>query len=497
MAYLMTDAAAGGQAALQLQQTMAAAPDVQQAQANKMQEAQVKLQQDQENVSKTRLANIVSETGIKSESKKQDIVAKWMKDPANANKSAGDMASGLSAAFMGAGLVEDGEKLSTVAANAEYKQALVKSKEAAQQMQVVGSAYSTIADASPEQFKTLLGQMSKEQKEAITKSIPKFFEETDPKLQKSQLEHLMMTSSQQIMQQKLINDAQIHSDRNATLIKTAEIRMNAVLAGKAMGNSGSKEDMAALKSYDTAERIIDSRYKSQVTKAEANLAALEEQVAVSKAKSWYGTPDKTIVAKLDAASKAVKDLDDKILADKIKSAKMLPPSRERTTILSLLSGVESPPEEEAPADKPDADKAKPGAAPSPTAGAPTAGGKLTPAATGGSLDQQAMAWAKANPTDPRSKAILEKAQSKAAPSAPAAVATPTPISSAPTVESELKELDKTMPDKAAAFKGTMTEYLKDPANAEYEKKRKKAIEEIEKKYLDPKSAAARKSVYGR
>ena len=492
MAFLMTDVAAGSTAALQLQQNMAAAPDVQQAQANKMQEQQLKLQQEQENVSKTRLANIVSETGIKSESKKQDIVANWMKDPANANKSAGDMASGLSAAFMGAGLVEDGEKLSTAAANAEYKQALVKSKEAAQQMQVVGSAYSTIADASPEQFKTLLGQMSEEQKQAITKSIPKFFEENDPKLQKSQLEHLMMTSSQQIMQQKLINDAQIHSDRNATMIKTAEIRMNAVLAGKAMGNSGSKEDMAALKSYDTAERIIDSRYKPQVTKAEANLAALEEQVAVSKAKSWYGTPDKTIVAKLDAASKAVKDLDDKILADKIKSARMLPPSRERTTILSLLSGVESPPEEEAPADKPDADKAKPGAAPS-----PTAGGKPTPAATGGSIDQQAMAWAKANPTDPRSKAILEKAQSKAAPSVSAAVATPTPTSSAPTVESELKELDKTMPDKAAAFKGTMTEYLKDPANAEYEKKRKKAIEEIEKKYLDPRSASARKSVYGR
>jgi hypothetical protein len=492
MAYLMTDVAAGGQAALQLQQTMAAAPNVQQVEANKMQEAQVKLQQDQENLSKTKLANIVSETGIKSESKKQDIVANWMKDPANANKSAGDMASGLSAAFMGAGLVEDGEKLSTAAANAEYKQALVKSKEAAQQMQVVGSAYSTIADASPEEFKTLLGQMSKEQKDAITKSIPKFFEENNPKLQKSQLEHLMMTSSQQIMQQKLINDAQIHADRNATMIKAAEIRVAGMIAAKAMGGSGNKEDMAALKGYDTAERIIDSRYKPQLTKAEANLAALEEQVAVSKAKSWFGTPDKTIVAKLDAASKAVKELDDKILADKIKSAKMLPPSRERTSILSLLTSVESPLEEEAPADKPDADKAKPGAAPS-----PTVGGKPTPAVTGGSLDQQAMAWAKANPTDPRSKAILEKAQAKAAPSAPAAVATPTPTSSAPTVESELKELDKTMPDKAAAFKGSMTEYLKDPANAEYEKKRKKAIEEIEKKYLDPKSAAARKLVYGR
>jgi hypothetical protein len=476
---------------------MAAAPNVQQVEANKMQEQQLKLQQEQENVSKTKLANIVSETGIKSEAKKQDIVAKWMQDPVNANKSVGDMASGLSAAFMGAGLVEDGEKLSTAAANAEYKQALVKSKEAAQQMQVIGSAYSTIADASPEQFKTLLGQMSEEQKQAITKSIPKFFEENDPKLQKSQLEHLMMTSSQQIMQQKLVNDAQIHKDRNAKMIEAAQIRVNGMLAAKAMGGFGNKEDMAALKGYDTAERIIDSRYKPQLTKAEANLAALEEQVAVSKAKSWFGTPDKTIVAKLDAASKAVKELDDKILADKIKSAKMLPPSRERTSILSLLTSVESPPEEEAPTDKPDADKAKPGAAPSPATGAPAAGGKPTPAATSaqGTAPPEALDMLAKDPSE-KNKAFFKKTFGYLPAETIKPVATAA-TSSSPTIESELKELDKTMPDKAAAFKGSMTEYLKDPTNAEYEKKRKKAIEEIEKKYLDPKSAAARKSVYGR
>jgi hypothetical protein len=382
----MTDVAAGGQAALQLQQTMAAAPNVQQVEANKMQEAQVKLQQDQENLSKTKLANIVADTSIKSEAKKQDIVAKWMQDPANKDKSEADMASGLSKAFMMGGLVEDGEKLSTAAANAEYKQALVKSKEAAQQMQVIGSAYSTIADASPEQFKTLLGQMSEEQKQAITKSIPKFFEENDPKLQKSQLERLMLTGNQQIMQQKLANDAQIHKDRNAALIKAAEIRVNGMLLAKSMGGSASnKEDMAALKAFDVADRTIESKYKTRVNKAEANLAALEEEIAVSKAKSWFGTPNKTLVAKLDAASAVVKDLDDQIIADKIRAAKMLPPSRERTSILSLLTSVESPPEEEAPTDKPNTDKAKPGAAPSPATGAPAAGGKPTPAATSNKL----------------------------------------------------------------------------------------------------------------
>jgi hypothetical protein len=283
---------------------------------------------------------------------------------------------------MGAGLVEDGEKLSTAAANAEYKQALVKSKEAAQQMQVIGSAYSTVADASPEQFKALLDQMSPEQKQAITKSIPKFFEETDTKLQKSQLERLMLTGNQQIMQQKLATDAQIHKDRNAALIKAAEIRVNGMLLAKSMGGSASsKEDMVALKVFDMADRTIENKYKTRVNKAETNLAALEEEIAVSKAKSWFGTPDKTLVAKLNAASAVVKDLDDQIIADKIKAAKMLPPGKERTAILNLLTSVETPTEEEASTDKLAADKAKPNAVPSPATGAPTAGGKPASDAT--------------------------------------------------------------------------------------------------------------------
>ena len=69
MAYLMSDVAVGSNAALQLQQNMAAAPNVQQVEANKMQEAQVKLQQDQANVAKTNLANLVSDANIKASEK--------------------------------------------------------------------------------------------------------------------------------------------------------------------------------------------------------------------------------------------------------------------------------------------------------------------------------------------------------------------------------------------------------------------------------------------
>ena len=65
----MSDVAAGSNAALQLQQNMAAAPNVQQVEANKMREQQNKIQQEQADVAKTNLANLVSDANIKASEK--------------------------------------------------------------------------------------------------------------------------------------------------------------------------------------------------------------------------------------------------------------------------------------------------------------------------------------------------------------------------------------------------------------------------------------------
>jgi len=88
MAYLMSDVAAGSQAALQLQQNMAAAPNVQQVEANKMQEQQntlqrqqVQIQQEQANAAKTNLANLVSDANIKASEKSKATLLDLYKTP--------------------------------------------------------------------------------------------------------------------------------------------------------------------------------------------------------------------------------------------------------------------------------------------------------------------------------------------------------------------------------------------------------------------------------
>ena len=89
MAYLMSDVAVGSNAALQLQQNMAAAPNVQQVEANKMQEQQntlqsqqIKIQQEQANVAKTNLANLVSDANIKASEKSKATLLDLYKTPA-------------------------------------------------------------------------------------------------------------------------------------------------------------------------------------------------------------------------------------------------------------------------------------------------------------------------------------------------------------------------------------------------------------------------------
>ena len=88
MAYLMSDVAVGSNAALQLQQNMAAAPNVQQVEANKMQEQQntlqsqqIKIQQEQANVAKTNLANLVSDANIKASEKSKSTLQNLYNTP--------------------------------------------------------------------------------------------------------------------------------------------------------------------------------------------------------------------------------------------------------------------------------------------------------------------------------------------------------------------------------------------------------------------------------
>ena len=110
----MSDVAAGSDAALKLQQNMAAAPDVQQAEANKMQMQQLQLQQEAANVERTKLSNLVAETGIEATAQSKQKLQALFQTPefqkASKEGNYGDLLRMTGATQMQSGDVEGGAK---------------------------------------------------------------------------------------------------------------------------------------------------------------------------------------------------------------------------------------------------------------------------------------------------------------------------------------------------------------------------------------------------
>jgi len=442
MAYLMSDVAAGSDAALRLQQNMAAAPYVQQETAAAAEQTQLKLQQDrlkaqyapqeaaakaeqdQLNLQKIKLANVVTQAQIKIDDDKKSAIQKLTSSADWSNKSLSDKTTAIAAAIApidpeGAG------KLITQAAMADYRESQAASKQSELDYKTLSSAYSTISNATPEQIPALLNQMSDEQKKQITDRIPKFFEEKNPELQKKQLENLMLTGSQQVMQQKLANDLLIHQRNNEALIQAAIIRGQYANQAKLTGNEN-KEDVAATKLYDTMVGQIDRKYQKTRDKAEADLEDAQLKIETSRAKSWFGHTDQSALAAAEFASNKLKELDNTILQEQIAAAKRLPRGQQRNAILATLTGVEAP-EENVPGVE---------SSTAPKVAAPT-GGPLPPSLSGAPVpkqevdkqtkqlggtvpsnkpaapkmsdeDKQALEWAKANPKDPRAAKIRQR-----------------------------------------------------------------------------------------
>ena len=305
----MTDAAAGGQAALQLQQTMAAAPDVQQAQANKMQEAQVKLQQDQENVSKTRLANIVSETGIKSESKKQDIVANWMKDPANANKSEADMASGLSKAFMMGGLVEDGEKLSQQSSLAASKAVLTEQRQLDNNDRELYKA-AAVVDAMDvnnitEDFKKLPEQS---QKAVISQIGEPLWNKFSNEEKKAAVHNLLMAGVKKNAAQAMAVDTNKQTLIGDYRLQNTKEHENESTKRKAMGNEAAMERVVAQQAGATEraedkDRSAQRRFETKEKRLTWNEYSLRSTDIESKGNRVVQNLNKRVQEKADEVKK--------------------------------------------------------------------------------------------------------------------------------------------------------------------------------------------------
>ena len=393
MPYMMSDLAEGSKAVNQLQQNIAAAPYVgdltKAASERKIQEdrlaaqyapqqAALEQQQAEANLQKSKLASTVLESGIKVDADKKAAITKLTAEPTWATLSASEQQAKMASAIMAIDPT-DGEKLLNSSVASLQKEALVKAKEADRAREVIGSAYSAIAKATPEEVQSIINQMPPDQRKAIEAQIPGFFKETNSKLQKSQLENLLLNANGHTLAMKIESNIAIEKMREENKLQLAAINANNQKAKREEGasNRESKQDLNAYNAWHRAEVAIDREYKDDLKTAKDNVAKAEKQAQGSRMVGIQIPFTKTtggVSGKGDAYDEAVnkhRALEKEIVEKKLSRLEELPegPQKERQykllmnqLELSEKVGGEDKPTSPPPA--PDASGAKGAAAPS-------------------------------------------------------------------------------------------------------------------------------------
>ena len=361
MAYLISDMAAGSNAALQMQQNMAAAPYVKDQAAAAAEETQLKLQQDrlkaayapqemalkaqedQARFAKTKLEATMLEAKVQTSAKTTAIEEAFAKDPENQKLSTPEYASKLAKALFAVD-VDRGDKMMKFASEAEVKDALAASKKSDAEFKQIGSALASTAGATPEQFQDIVSKFSPEQQAAIEKEIPGFMQEKDPKRQKAQLENLLWTHSSATLQAKLTHDENMRKIQAESAQRIAQARIEGQIRMREISAGGkespeAKAEKSANQIYTTGSGEIDRRFSRLEDKGQQELRDAKQEL-----RDYENYPSKKLIAQQRV--KEANDYLNKISEDRseayYKLAKRLPESEAKREILSGFEATQPP-----------------------------------------------------------------------------------------------------------------------------------------------------------
>lgn len=277
MAFLMTDMAAGSTAARDLQKNVygaqydeaniaAAAEQNQQ----KIQEGNIKLEQDRLNVDKTKLANLVTDTNFKaSEDSKAKLKALAQTEEFKAADEVGKLQQMAALQIQNAD-IENGTK--TLANSELYiaRNLANKQKVLDQNAQEIGNAFAVVdALKTPEQrtafFKEMETQQPEQYQNLIKQIGPSTFEKMDADERHGALKGLMNNASGQLKNQLKQNDLERQLLINESSERRARIREDGRLNVKLAGG-GTDREMRDWKLYNTAVEGIEKSGRKTLDK---------------------------------------------------------------------------------------------------------------------------------------------------------------------------------------------------------------------------------------
>jgi len=281
MAYLMSDVAAGSNAALQLQQNMAAAPDVQQQQA-------MAVQQQQANLERTKLANLVADTGIKADQESKQKLSALTQSPEFKAADDAKRLQMISAKQFELGKIEDGAKTLTASELYTAKEVANKQKQLDVQAQQIGNAFGVISAVPDDKVQEFVDRLPKENKDALISQIGKEnWDKMNGAEKKEATKNLMLNAKGQMAKQMKEIELEKAAMNNEIKVKIAEIQANARIQSRLIG--GTDHQMKDWNSYQIRQQAIEK--SGQKTLENLDKAVDDAQAKLDKT-FWFNPAGK-------------------------------------------------------------------------------------------------------------------------------------------------------------------------------------------------------------
>jgi len=421
MPYMMSDLAAGSRAVEQLQENVAKAPyiqDLTQAAATRKlaedraapeevqlkleqdrikalyapQEAALKAQQEQQNIEAKRLANLTADTNLKSSKESKEKLQELIKTPEWAKADDAERLRLAASVQFASGDVENGAKTLNASELYETRKLAARQKQLDQQSQLVGDVFGVLSAISDDKVESTFNNLPEENKKALIDQVGEAnWNKMSPKEKKEVTKNLMLNAKGQMAKQ--LKEIELEKQKliDASRERIAVINGNARIAAKEAGG-GTDREMRDWNIYTKAQETIERSGQKTLEGLNAKVDAAQAKLD----KTWLFSSGET--AEFERAVKARDEFKRGQLQKELNLAASAPDFPGKQTIVdNLRKEMElfgGPVKEEKPAPT---DKAAPA--------------KDVPSNKGEqSQEEQAMAWAKANPNDPRSKEILERLQ---------------------------------------------------------------------------------------
>jgi hypothetical protein len=353
-------------------------------------EAAIKLQQDQAALEKTKLDKLVTETNFKESKEAKEKLQALTGTEEFKKATPGDQIRMMASVEAQAGNADKLAAHMSAAETLDAKEIANKQKTLDQQSQLIGDVYGVLSAMPDSKVEETFSNLPEANRKALIAQVGEAnWNRMSPTEKKEATKNLMLNAKGQMAKQLKEIELEKQKLLDASRERIAVINANARIAAKSMG--GGDREMRDWNIYTKAQETIEKSGQKTLDGLNAKVDAAQAKLD----KAVFFKSDET--ADYNRAVKARDDFKRSQLQKELNLAVTAPNFPGKQTIIDNLKKemeLFGGPEEEKPATT---DKA------APAKDATSNKGEQ-------SQEEQAMAWAKANPNDPRSKEILERLQ---------------------------------------------------------------------------------------